>query len=125
MSQIMKAFTGIFMILFMMTAATGILGAFLQVSHAQNFHAAVIHELENSNYAIQVMEECFDLSNSWGYELNIMLYMKTGGIVQCHVKEQLSQIADEVSSARVGLKFPVEIGFLDIDLEQEVFGYGR
>lgn len=47
MSQIIKAFTGIFIVMFMMVSATGILGAFLQTLHAQNLHAAIINELED------------------------------------------------------------------------------
>ena len=125
MSQIIKAFTGVFMILFMMIVATGILGGFLQVSHAQNFHSAIIYELESSNYATSVIEECFALSDSWGYNLNLTLYMKNGGIVQCYDKDILAGILDEIEGVRVELEFPVEIGFLDIDLQQNIYGYGR
>lgn len=125
MSQIIKAFTGIFMILFMMTTATGLLGVFLQITHAQNLHASVIQELENSNYAATVLEECFDICQNWGYELELILYKAEGGSVQCESKDDVAQISSDISSARICLVFPIEIVFWDVDMKQQLFGYGR
>ena len=49
MSQIIKAFTGIFMVLFLMATSMGILGAFVQTLQVQNLHGQVIDELEHKN----------------------------------------------------------------------------
>lgn len=125
MSQIIKAFTGIFIVLFMMTTATGILGAFLQVSHVQNLHASMIQELENSNYADTVLEECFSVVKECGYELEIVFYGKNGEYFKCESFEAVMENTCEISSAKVTLRFPIKIAFFDIYLKQEVFGYGR
>ena len=45
MSQVMKAFMGVFMVLFLMATSTGVIGAYYQVLHAQNTHAVMIDEL--------------------------------------------------------------------------------
>ena len=42
MSQIMKAFTGMFIVMFMMVSATGVLSMFFQAMYAQNLHAVII-----------------------------------------------------------------------------------
>lgn len=125
MSQIIKAFTGVFVVLFMMTTATGILGAFLQTMHAQNFHAAMIHELENSNYATNVLEECFSVAKDNAYDLEIIFYLEDGGIFICDEFEDLLQRPKAVSMARITLEYPVQIAFFEIDLKQQVYGYGR
>ena len=61
MSQIIKVFTGIYILLFLMSAGMGLLGAFLQTLQAQNLHGMVIDELENSDYAPSVLEGAFDV----------------------------------------------------------------
>ena len=60
MSQVIKTFLGVFLILFLTVTAAGVLGAFYQMLHAQNLHAKMIDELENSDYAPLVMEACFE-----------------------------------------------------------------
>ena len=59
MSQIMKTFMGIFLLLFLMASSAGMLGAFLQVLKAQDMHAMIVDELENSDYCLSVLEESF------------------------------------------------------------------
>ena len=50
MSQIMKAFFGIFLIMFMTVTSSGILSGFMTVVEAQNLHAQIINELEDSDF---------------------------------------------------------------------------
>ena len=51
MSQIMKSFLGLFLIMFMVVTSAGVLSGFLSVLSAQNTHAAIISELEDSDFA--------------------------------------------------------------------------
>lgn len=125
MSQIMKAFTGIFIVLFMMVSATGVLGGFYQTIHAQNLHAAVINELENSNYARGVLEECFSAAEESGYALEIELYDESGTVVSCSSATDIPSNTMVITMARVVLRYPFQIAFFDIDLMQELFGYAR
>ena len=46
MSQIMKTFLGVFLIMFMVVTSSGVLSGFMTVVEAQNLHAQIINELE-------------------------------------------------------------------------------
>lgn len=125
MSQIMKAFMGIFLTMLLVVTATGMLGAFLQVAHAQDMHAAMIDEIENSNYARPVLSECFSAANKSAYSLQINLYMRNGGMITCDKVYHLPDSTEDVVMAEVVLSYPFQIAFFDIDIWQEIFGYAR
>mgnify|MGYP001633974479 FL=1 len=59
MSQIMKSFLGLFLIMFMVVTSAGVLSGFLSVLSAQNTHAAIISELEDSDFYPSVVNEFF------------------------------------------------------------------
>jgi len=125
MSQIIKAFTGIFFILFMVLTATGLLSAFLQTVHAQNLHGAIIDELENSDYARVVLEEIFVVTEEAGYEIAITLYDSREGVISCDDMSNLPTDCNGISMAEIILKYPIQIPFLGVDVKQELFGYAR
>ena len=112
------------MVLFMMVVGMGILSAFLQVVHAQNMHANVITELENSDYAKPVLKEAFEVAEACFYELEISLYSEEG-VLQCKTVEDLPNTAMEIDMADIVLRYTIEIPFLQIHLKQALFGYGR
>ena len=125
MSQIMKVFTGVFMVLFLMISSSGVLGAFCQILRAQNTHAAMIDELENSNYAESVIEACFDTAKEEGYQLQLSLYTKKEFIATCVSKKEVPENLEEIQMMEVVLRYPIQIAFFDIDVEQQLFGYAR
>lgn len=125
MSQIMKAFTGIFMVLFLVATSMGALSGFLQVSRAMEFHAAVIDELENSNYCSSVLKECFDAAQKGGYELKVTLFEVQGGSLFCEDKSDVPDADKQIRMAKVDLKFYITIPFFGLRNEQSVSGYGR
>ncbi len=125
MSQIMKAFTGIFIVLFMTASSMGILGAFLQVSKAQEYHATMIDELENSDYSGKVLTECLDVAAENEYEVEITLYEKNGGCITCTESENIPQTIPQIDMAKIDMKFTIIIPFLGIENEQKLSGYGR
>lgn len=125
MSQIMKVFTGIFMVLFMTAASMGVLGAFLQVTKAQNYHAMIIDEMENSDYYDAVCEECYRVAKEANYRLTITFYQENGGYVSCTKSEELPQELSEFTMAKVMLGFDIQIPFMGIKSSQEIYGYAR
>ncbi|MBQ8624844.1 MAG: hypothetical protein IJ419_01565 [Agathobacter sp.] len=125
MSQIIKAFTGIFIVLFMMCSALGILGVFFQTLQAQDFHALIVNELENSNYAEAVVENAFITSQTYGYELEIRFYQEAGEPVACGDVETIPENLEDVCMAQVTLQYPVEIAFFQVDEQQTIIGYAR
>lgn len=125
MSQIMKAFTGIFIVLFMTASSMGILGAFLQVSKAQEYHAAMIDELENSDYSTNVLMECLHAAKENGYKVEITLYEKNGGCVMYSESEDVPKEIQQIDMAKVDMKFMITIPFFGVKNEQKISGYGR
>ena len=125
MSQIMKAFTGIFIVMFMMVSATGILAAFLQIMQAQNLHAVIVDELENSHYTSSVLESAFEAANDRGYELRVVLYQQYESEIICTSVEELPMELEEVVMAEVALSYPVELAFFQVAGQQQIIGYAR
>ena len=125
MSQIMKAFTGIFMVLFMTVVSMGLLGAFLQVSRARSFHAMVIDELENSDYNKEVLAECLHVAGENNYDMTITLYEAQGGYAVCKSAENIPEDIGSIDLARVDMGFCIMIPFLGVENAQNISGYGR
>ena len=59
MSQIIKAFMGVFLTLFMAVTAMGILAAYMEVMNAQDMQARIVDEIENSDFNTGVVRQCF------------------------------------------------------------------
>lgn len=125
MSQVMKAFMGVFMVMFLMTTSTGVLGAFYQILHAQNTHAVMIDELENSDYAKAVMLECFKTAEQEEYDLQLSLYSDSEEIKTCTSSADLPESTKEVSMVEVVLQYSIEVAFFEVVTEQQLFGYAR
>lgn len=125
MSQVIKTFMGVFLVLFLVAASTGVLGAFYQIIHAQNTHAHMIDEIENSDYAMGVLENCFLIAEEEDYRLQISLYSDTQNTRVCLSADSLPTQIDAVNMAEVILFYDVEIPFFDVKIEQQMFGYAR
>ena len=119
MSQVIKTFTGVFMVLFLMASATGVLGAFYQIMHAQNTHSHMIDEIENSDYARGVLETCFTIANEEEYRLQISLYSDTEQTQICTDADALPEQTGMINMAEVSLYYDVEIPFFDVAMEQQ------
>ena len=125
MSQIMKTFMGIFLLLFLMASSAGMLEAFLQVLKAQDMHAMIVDELENSDYCLPVLQESFEKAQNYGYDLNIILYRENHETYVCTKKEELPQDTADAEMAKVNLTFPFEISFFGISQKYSINGYAR
>lgn len=125
MSQIMKGFLGVFLVMFLVVSSVGILSAFLTVMDAQDLHARVINEMENSNYSREVISENFEKAENAGYELEVVLYYEDGEQASCTGGEEIPDHPGEISLAQVNLKFPFRVGFFGINDQHTLSGYAR
>ncbi len=125
MSQIMKAFTGIFLVLILTLCSTGILGVFFQTMYAQNFHAAIISELEESNYSKGILKEAFERADKEGFRLEVILYQDSDGALVCKDIQSLPNWYGEIDLAQINLWFPVKIGVFQVNEMAILQGYGR
>ena len=114
MSQIMKTFLGVFLIMFMVVTSSGVLSGFMTVVEAQNLHALIINELEDSDYDCSVAQTCFENASKAGDTLELKLYMTDNSI---------RTVTDEIEKARVELKFTYEVAFFGIEQEHVLSGY--
>lgn len=106
MSQIMKTFLGVFLIMFMVVTSSGVLSGFMTVVEAQNLHA----------------QTCFENASKAGDTLELKLYTTDNSI---RTVTDASQIAssDEIEKARVELKFTYAVAFFGIKQEHVLSGY--
>lgn len=125
MSQIMKSFMGVYMVLLLMTTSAGVLGAFYQILHAQNTHAIMLDELENSDFAKVIMEACFETAEKESYRLQMSLHSEAEEIRICMNEDELPETTENVKMVELILFYDIEIAFLDIAKEQQLFGYAR
>ena len=125
MSQIIKVFTGIYILLFLMSAGMGLLGAFLQTLQAQNLHGMVIDELENSDYAPSVLEGAFDVVEGKGAQLMVRLYLEDGTMLDCSKTNGVPESPIKVRMAQVQIAYPITIPLVGVSREYFLSGYAR
>ena len=102
MSQIMKTFLGVFLIMFMVVTSSGVLSGFMTVVEAQNLHAQIINELEDSDYDSSVAQTCFENASKAGDTLELKLYKKK--LIYKAAEEELAakEKAEKESAASKG-----------------------
>ena len=125
MSQIIKGYLGVFLVLLLMLTSVGVLSAFMGVISAQDVHGAIIDELENSAYARNVLEEAFDKTAQAGYQMEVTLYFDDGGSNYISSKEEIPANSMKTSYARVDLRFPLKIAFFQVNQNHVISGYAR
>lgn len=123
MSQIMKAYMGVFVILALAAVSGGILSGYLNVLCAQDLHAGMIAELEDSHFCQSVLQECFKQAEEKGYHLTVTLYSEDGSLLR--VEHAGGVPADSYLSERaeVSLEFVYEHAFLQIQKTHVLTGY--
>lgn len=120
MEQIIKAFTGIFFLMLLFSLGIGILSAQLQAEEAKEYKAAVVSELENSNFSPSVINGCISQAKEQGYELAITVYQTE------HIMTYQDATARDTSGAymaEVVLHYPYEIGVLNSRNMHSIRGY--
>lgn len=110
MSQIFKSYLGIFLLLLSTAVLIGIVNADMHSNTAGEFHSAVIAEIEESNFAEAVIEECKISAQNLGYTLEV------------------NPVRDEdgnVVMAEVILNYNYEIPFLSIKQAHQKVNYAH
>ncbi len=125
MSQIIKAFMGVFFILFMSVTAVGILTAYMEVMNAQDMQARIVDEIENSDFSSPVIRSCFEQAGKAVYRLDVTLFYEGGGTAGCGSISTVPYSISAVDMARVELTFPFRVSFLGINKEHTFSSYAR
>lgn len=104
MSTIIKVYTAIFLVLMTVFVSIGILSAQVDIQNAQDYHAAVVNEIENSNHSPSVIAACKQEAANNGYTLEIVSYPNTTKVI---------------------LKYKYTVSFLNIQSDKQIEGYAR
>ena len=124
MSQIMKTYVGLFFLMFLSFTAVGILGAFLRVMSAQDVHAQIVQELEESDFYPDVAEQCFAEAEQAGGRLSLTFY-SGGQSFLCTSATEIPSDLSGVDLARVELDFPFCIALMGVNEEHSFVAYAR
>lgn len=125
MSQIIKTFLGVFLMLFLSAATVSILTAYLRVLGTQDLQAQIVDEIENSDYAPAVVRECFASASKAGCELAVTYYYEGGGTVCCTEAASAAEDVGSVTMVRVELSFPLEIGLFGFNKTHSFTDYAK
>ena len=127
MSQVMKVYTGLFLMLLIALVSGGILGAYMNVANAQDLHARIITELECADYHSAVVEQCYAMAEQEGCFLEVDCILENGNHVDLRDMGQSGEncVGVYVDAALVRLHFPFRIPFLGIEQEHVLSGYAR
>ena len=71
MSTTIKTYVGIFILLLSVFTMAGVMSACIDANNARDFHASVVAEIEDSNFAPSVINACKTQAANAGYELLI------------------------------------------------------
>lgn len=111
MKGAIETMIGILVLTFMAVLGTSYITASLNTQRAQNYHAAVIQELENSDFADSVIleEKTKALENNYN---------------ELKIEKKISDRTGEFY-AKVTLDYNYSIPILNMFMEHEIVGYAR
>lgn len=110
MKSAIETMTGIIVITIMTVIGTSLITASLNTLNAQNYHAAVIQEIEESNYAPAVIENCKKTAKENKFKnLEITVKESTNG----------------KKYAKVVLEYNYSIPILNMFMDNRIPGYAR
>lgn len=111
MKSAIETMIGIVVLTFMAVLGTSYITASLSTQRAQNYHAAVVQELENSNFAANVIDSEKEKAVENGYDgLDIQLFTNS---------------ETNTTYAKVTLPYSYGIPILGQSREHEIVGYAR
>ena len=111
MKGAIETMIGILVLTFMAVLGTSYITASLNTQRAQNYHASVVQELENSDFADSVIaeEQAKALENNYN---------------ELKIEKKTSDSTGE-SYAKVTLDYNYSIPVLDMVMDHEIVGYAR
>lgn len=113
MSTTIKTYVGIFILMLSLFSMAGVLSACIDAGNARDFHASVVAEIEDSNFAPSVISSCKSQAVSAGYDLII----DEGRVVR----------DDDGRPAlmEVILKYEYRVDFFGVLSTQQIRGFAR
>lgn len=113
MSTTVKTYVGIFILLLSVFSMAGVMAACIDANNARDFHASVMAEIEDSNFASSVINACKVQAEHAGYELII----GSGSVVRDQDgKPTLMEVI---------LKYQYRIDFFGVVSTQQIRGFAR
>lgn len=113
MSTTIKTYVGIFILLLSVFAMAGVMSASIDANNARDFHASVMAEIEDANFAPSVINACKVQAENAGYELLI---------------DSNSVVRDEDGKptlVEVILRYQYRIDFFGVVSNQQIRGFAR
>jgi hypothetical protein len=113
MSTTIKTYVGIFILLLSVFSMAGVMSACIDANNARDFHASVMTEIEDSNFAPSVISACKTQAANTGYELLI---------------DSNSVVKNEdgkTTLMEVILKYQYHVDFLGVVSTQQIRGFAR
>lgn len=123
MSQVVRAFTGIFFLMLLTLLGSGIIGAQLESSYARDYKEAVVAELENSGLSTTVMNACMRQARENGYELTLWIYQTGKEPVFLDEETEEVFLTEETEMVEVLLNYDYSIPFLGYLSKHSLRGY--
>ena len=111
MKHVIEGFSVMFVLVLNLFLCTGMLGAAAKVAAAKEYKAAVVSEVENSNFNPRVVEACIQEAKEHGYVLEI---------TDCQYKENSGR-----AMAEVRLTYQYEIPILGVTEQKMTRGIAR
>lgn len=110
MSQIFKAFLGIFLILLFVITMIGVITADQDISNARDFKNQVVTQIEVSNFSSQVINACKSSATDYGYELDTNTILDTN---------------NRAVAVEITLRYNYSIPFLNVFSNHTLHDYAR
>lgn len=71
MKTMIEAFTSVFFISVISILLVSMIGSYMSVNNARNYHASIIDRLENSDYQEEFIDDLYAEASDKGYSLSI------------------------------------------------------
>ena len=123
MSQVIKAFTGIFFLMLLTLLGSGIVSAQLDSAYARDYKEAVVAEIENSGFCESVMNACITQAREDGYELTMTVYQSGEKPIVVGSKVDGDIMAENVEMVEILLNYDYSIPFLNYMSRHTLRGY--
>ena len=123
MSQVIKAFTGVFFLILLAMLGSGIVSAQMDSAYARDYKEAVVAEIENSGFCESVMNACIMQAREDGYELTMTVYQsgKEPVILGNELRGEI--MAENVEMVEILLNYDYSIPFLNYMSRHSLRGY--
>lgn len=123
MSQVIKAFTGVFFLMLLALLGSGIVSAQMDSAYARDYKEAVVAEIENSGCCENVMNACIVQAREDGYELTMTVYQSGEEPIVVGAEAEGTIMAENVEMVEILLNYDYSIPFLNYMSRHSLRGY--